>query len=74
MLGCVHFCCYSVTESANKTGNLVFIHNMTALIVKSVKKDRDIACFQCSVGNSVGEVSSDGCLNVICKLVLLDML
>ncbi|XP_025089098.1 neurofascin-like [Pomacea canaliculata] len=37
----------------------------TILTIKHVKKDRDIACYQCKVANSVGMVQDDGCVNVV---------
>ncbi|XP_025090626.1 neural cell adhesion molecule L1-like protein [Pomacea canaliculata] len=42
-----------------------FNADKTTLTVKSVNKDTDIACFQCTVANSVGMVKDDGCINVI---------
>ncbi|XP_025090623.1 neurofascin-like [Pomacea canaliculata] len=42
-----------------------FNADKTKLTVKFVNKDKDIACFQCTVANSVGMVHDDGCVNVI---------
>ena len=41
------------------------------LTVLSVKKSKDITCFQCYVSNSVGEEFGNGCLNVICKFMVI---
>ncbi|XP_025089093.1 contactin-5-like [Pomacea canaliculata] len=43
----------------------VFNPDKTILTIKHVKKDRDIACYQCEVANSVGMVQDDGCVNVV---------
>lgn len=42
----------------------------TKMTVKYVTKDRDIACFQCYVQNSVGIEFSAGCLNVILPITV----
>ncbi|XP_025090633.1 neurofascin-like [Pomacea canaliculata] len=42
-----------------------FNADKTTLTVKSVNKDTDISCYQCTVANSVGVVHDDGCVNVI---------
>ncbi|XP_025090634.1 hemicentin-1-like isoform X1 [Pomacea canaliculata] len=47
-----------------------FSADKTTLTVKSVNKDTDIACFQCTVANSVGVVHGDGCVNVITPIEL----
>ncbi|XP_070208211.1 neuroglian-like [Littorina saxatilis] len=47
-----------------------FANEKRELRVKSAQKNTDIACFQCYVGNSVGEEFSDGCLNVILPIVI----
>ncbi|KAK7091134.1 neuroglian-like [Littorina saxatilis] len=51
-----------MTYDPNK---FAFSNEKRELRVKSAQKNTDIACFQCYVGNSVGEEFSDGCLNVI---------
>ena len=47
-----------------------FTDGKRVMTVKSAQKNTDIACFQCFVSNSVGEVFSDGCLNVICEFIV----
>ena len=47
-----------------------FMDGKRVMTVKSAQKNTDIACFQCFVSNSVGEVFSDGCLNVICEFIV----
>ena len=49
----------------------VFADNSQVLTVKSAQKSKDITCFQCYVSNSVGEEFGNGCLNVICKLIII---
>ncbi|PVD32181.1 hypothetical protein C0Q70_07610 [Pomacea canaliculata] len=44
-----------------------FNADKTTLTVKSVNKDTDISCYQCTVANSVGVVHDDGCVNVIMR-------
>ena len=49
----------------------VFADNSQVLTVKSAQKSKDITCFQCYVSNSVGEEFGNGCLNVICKFIII---
>ncbi|KAL8575029.1 hypothetical protein ACOMHN_063561 [Nucella lapillus] len=41
------------------------------LTLMGAKKKDDVACFQCFVSNSVGEIFSDACLNVVLQTKLL---
>ena len=49
----------------------VFTDQKQMLTVMSVRKSKDITCFQCYVSNSVGEEFGNGCLNVICKFIII---
>lgn len=63
-------------KNGNEMGNEIdptkylWSEEKTKLTVTNVQKNRDIACFQCSVQNSVGTEDSQGCLNVILPITM----
>ncbi|KAK7091136.1 neural cell adhesion molecule L1-like [Littorina saxatilis] len=48
-----------------------FSEGRRVLTVKATRKNADIACFQCYVGNSVGDSYGEGCLNVILPIQII---
>ncbi|XP_076437955.1 neurofascin-like [Babylonia areolata] len=48
-----------------------FSNSNRTMEVMNLDKEKDIACYQCVVKNSVGETFGDGCLNVILPIEIL---
>ncbi|KAL8570002.1 hypothetical protein ACOMHN_056434 [Nucella lapillus] len=59
------------TMAKRNTSEHLFSPDGRTLTVLSVTKDKSIACYQCLVRNSVGELYGQGCLNVVLPLTII---